>query len=195
MSLENFDVDEFVTSARYGELDDLKATVSAYLSTQNLDLSTAPTATLRTLFTQALPNGNTALHMAAANGQIEVVKFLIPPMTPGDINQINLDGSTALHWAALNGKLDCVELLLSCGAEATLQNELGRSAVTVAEQQGHMDVVNILLKSFEPEADDDDGEASGTGATAGTEPSDGNGESASSSAAGSATAGNETPAR
>lgn len=153
--LSGFDAHDFVTCARYGELDELKALVDSYLSTQSQTLSTANPATLRALYTTSTTGGNTALHMAAANGEIEVLKYLLPQLTDGDVNQVNDDGSTALHWAALNGKLDCVELLLSCGADATIVNSQGRSAVTVAEQQGHMEVVNVLLKSYEPEVEDD----------------------------------------
>ncbi|TPX58543.1 hypothetical protein SpCBS45565_g07958 [Spizellomyces sp. 'palustris'] len=155
-SPSEFDVDELVTCARYGELDDLKALISSYLTSQGQDPSSTNPATLRALYTSALPNGNTALHMAAANGEIEVLQYLLPQLTVGDVNIGNSDGSTALHWAALNGKLDCVELLLSCGAVATIKNEQGRSPVTVAEQQGHLEVVNALLKSYEPDEEEAD---------------------------------------
>ncbi|KAI8922574.1 hypothetical protein PhCBS80983_g04168 [Powellomyces hirtus] len=150
-----FDVQEFVTSARYGDLDGVKEVVDAYMSSTH---ATSNSATLRTLYTCALPNGTTALHQASANGHVEILNHLLPHLTVGDVNAVNEDGSSALHWAALNGKIDCVTLLIECGADATLQNDQGRSAVTVAEQQGHMDVVNLLLKSFEPEESGDEDE-------------------------------------
>lgn len=52
---------------------------------------------------------NTALHMAAANGHLEVVKFLLE--AGADINLKNKNENTALHWASLNGKLDVVKFL------------------------------------------------------------------------------------
>ncbi|KAI9009510.1 ankyrin repeat-containing domain protein, partial [Gaertneriomyces semiglobifer] len=152
--LNDFNVDEFIACARYGELDDLKQMVTDYLQAQNGTLETN-NATLRAIYTSKNSSGNTALHMAAANGELEILKYILPHLTMGDVNSTNSDGSTPLHWAALNGKLDCVQLLLDSGADATLQNEQGRSAVTVAEQQGHMDVVNVLLKSYEPEEEGD----------------------------------------
>ncbi|KAJ3019814.1 hypothetical protein HKX48_001741 [Thoreauomyces humboldtii] len=147
-----FDVQEFVTCARYGDLDGLKELVQDHLAAQ-------PTASLRSLYVSSLPtSAATALHQASANGHLDIITHILPELSVSDVNAPNQDGSTALHWAALNGKLECVEALLKAGADATQKNDLGRSPVTVAEQQGHMDVVNLLLKSFEPEEEAEDEE-------------------------------------
>ncbi|KAI8592759.1 ankyrin repeat-containing domain protein [Geranomyces variabilis] len=149
----DFDLDELVACARYDDLDGLIELVDTYHAAH-------PKVSLRKLYSLSLPNSrSTALHQAAANGCLPILKHILPAMSPADINAANADGSTALHWAALNGKLDCVELLLQCGADATIKNDLGRSPSTVAEQQGHMDVVNALLKSFEPEESGDEEES------------------------------------
>ncbi|CAJ0839475.1 12303_t:CDS:2 [Entrophospora sp. SA101] len=67
--------------------------------------------------------GNTALHMASANGHIEIVKFIIDTICSSStnddfsigtlINSQNNSGNTPLHWSALNGHLDVVEILLN----------------------------------------------------------------------------------
>ncbi|KAJ3152121.1 hypothetical protein HDU86_005966 [Geranomyces michiganensis] len=150
-AVSDFDVEELVACARYDDLDGLIELVDTYRAAH-------PNVSLRELYSLSLPT-STALHQAAANGCVAILKHMLPALSPADINATNADGSTALHWAALNGKLDCVELLLQCGADATIKNNLGRSPSTVAEQQGHMDVVNALLKSFEPEESGDEEEA------------------------------------
>ncbi|KAI8813639.1 ankyrin repeat-containing domain protein [Cladochytrium replicatum] len=153
----DFDADEFVLCSRYGELDDMQALVAHYLETHQISTdSPSLHVTLRDLFTRKSQSGHTALHMASANGHTNIVKYLLQHMTPGDVNMGNsTDNSTALHWAAVNGHMAVVEVLLAAGADATQKNLLGRSAVTVAEQQEHREVANILLKSFEVAEDDE----------------------------------------
>ncbi|KAI9193547.1 ankyrin repeat-containing domain protein [Polychytrium aggregatum] len=155
--LSDFDHEEFVTCARYGELDELQQLVSAYLDQHPTDPDHLP-ALKRSLFTVKNASGHTALHMAAANGQHDILAFLLPSLTRDDVNITNNEGSSALHWASVNGKLDCVELLLKFGADATLKNHAGKSSITVASQQDHLDVATALLKSFDPEDDDEDKE-------------------------------------
>ena len=53
--------------------------------------------------------GNTALHMASANGFEEIASHLISQ--GADINLVNKNGNTPLHWACVNGKLSVVKLL------------------------------------------------------------------------------------
>ncbi|RKO87923.1 ankyrin repeat-containing domain protein, partial [Blyttiomyces helicus] len=143
-------VAEFIACARYGDLEALIALVNAHLGS-----SPATPAALHPLYISRGTGGNTALHMAAANGELPIITHLLSSLSPSDVNARNDDGSTPLHWAALNGKLDVVEALLTAGADATIKNESGRSPSTVAEQQGHHDVVNRLLKSFDPEEGED----------------------------------------
>ncbi|KAJ3097906.1 hypothetical protein HDU97_004484 [Phlyctochytrium planicorne] len=147
-----FDVENFVDCARYGELDDMKAIIDAYFASTNSNKEDKDI--LRTLVTTRSAAGHTALHVASANGELAVIDYLLQYYRPNDLHiGTTEDGSTALHWAALNGKLECVERFLKEGADATFKNDDGRSAVTVAEQQGHLEVVNLLLKSFEPGED------------------------------------------
>lgn len=54
--------------------------------------------------------GNTALHLASANGHKEVVEFLLD--AGADINLLNNSKNTPLHWACLLGRLEVVKLLI-----------------------------------------------------------------------------------
>ena len=148
--------DEFVSCARYGDADAICDLL--YQQCQVSDLSTIPSHQLRLYMISKNASGQTALHMAAANGHAHVLQLITPHLSPSEVNLGNADGSTALHWASLNGHLPCVEILLEHGADATLKNASGRSALTLAEQQSHLEVAQILLKSFDPEEESDEEE-------------------------------------
>lgn len=99
---------------------------------------------------------NTALHYAAANGHLDVLKVLLPPQAEkviepasGPINAVNDAGNTPLHWAALNGHLECVKLLMHSGADITIFNKAGHDAVFEAELNDKSDVVEWLLSEVE----------------------------------------------
>ncbi|KAJ8328498.1 ankyrin repeat-containing protein [Batrachochytrium dendrobatidis] len=139
-------IQDIVTAARFGDLEDLQLIQQSHL------LSTKFLCHARSTF-----GNNTALHMASANGHLNVVTFLTTDMAgPCDIDMTNDEGSTSLHWAALNGHIDIVKRLLECGASATLKNTAGKSPITVAAQADHIDVMDLLLKSFNPDEDEDD---------------------------------------
>ncbi|KAI9598206.1 ankyrin repeat-containing domain protein [Syncephalis fuscata] len=91
-------------------------------------------------------NGNTPLHMACANGHLDIVTLLCRrfPLSE-DINAQNGEGNTALHWAALNGH------------EAVIKNHNGCSAMTEAQGQGQDAIVTELLALI-----DDDTETAGS---------------------------------
>ncbi|KAJ3192583.1 hypothetical protein HK101_006297 [Irineochytrium annulatum] len=158
----DFDVDAFVDCARYGELDEVKEMLRSWASPTAAGSTTAidpadpslDAETARSLIITRASAGYTAFHVAAANGESGILSFLLPYLQPTDLALgTTLDGSTALHWAALNGKADCVGILLAAGADATIKNDDGRSSITVAEQQEHFEIVNMLLKTFEPQED------------------------------------------
>ena len=50
--------------------------------------------------------GRTGLHLAAENGKLEVVKYLLEK-GGAEVNVQNKGGWTALHYAAINGHLEC----------------------------------------------------------------------------------------
>ena len=88
-----------------------------------------------------------ALHIAAAQGYVEIANFLLRQGANVDI--INLNGDSPLHIAAGNGHDKFVELLLQCGArDEALEN--GPTPLMSATENGH-DAKVALLCSDEVE--------------------------------------------
>lgn len=54
------------------------------------------------------------------------------------------NGNTALMLAARGGHLQCCELLLQRGANCGAKNRYGKTAATLASNEGHMKVANLL---------------------------------------------------
>jgi ankyrin repeat protein len=61
--------------------------------------------------------GNTALHLAAADGDINRVISLLSQLDDADVNLENLENATALHLAVSNNRSAIVHLLLAHGAD------------------------------------------------------------------------------
>lgn len=95
-------------------------------------------------FTQATP-----LHMAAANGHFEVIKYIIDQLPSQEVrkkavNAVNDSGNTPMHWAALLGSLESVRLLLEAGADPLHKNLMGLDVLYQAETAGQDEVMNYL---------------------------------------------------
>ena len=60
------------------------------------------------------------------------------------VNWQSKSGSTALMEAASEGRTDTVQLLLEADADLILSDLLERTALVIAEQQGHNDIVELL---------------------------------------------------
>ncbi|PWW80468.1 ankyrin, partial [Tuber magnatum] len=56
-------------------------------------------------------------------------------------------GETPLHWAAVQGFVEIVEVLLSSGAHGEMVNWAGQTALLVAAEAGHGDVVRLFLEN------------------------------------------------
>jgi len=89
-------------------------------------------------------HGRTPLMLSCHNGEEAVLKALLEsgastlPKTRGA-------GATALMMAAQSGQKGAVHLLLEAGAVAQEADASGRTAQTIAEEEGHAEVVEILL--------------------------------------------------
>lgn len=86
--------------------------------------------------------GATALIFAAEKGDKSIVRSLI--RAGADVNAKEQDGGTALTAAARAGQVGIVRLLLKEGADITA-TEYGRKAWMLAAEEGHTDVVKILI--------------------------------------------------
>lgn len=55
-------------------------------------------------------------------------------------------GQTALHLAVRHGRVVMVRLLLSCGADANIQDSQGTTALMFASERGHTHIARLLLE-------------------------------------------------
>ena len=115
-------------AARNGHLDVVKALIDAGA---NLNMSRKKT-------------GNFPLQNASQNGHVEVVQELL--YHGANLNQVNLNtGAFPLLVAAMNNHVAVVELLLARGANWNKVTHHGHTALDVAKQERHQEVVDLLI--------------------------------------------------
>eukprot|EP00038_Savillea_parva_P013687 m.9060 g.9060 ORF g.9060 m.9060 type:complete len:464 (+) comp2590_c0_seq2:119-1510(+) len=109
---------EAIDCARYGEHADLERMIEA-----------------RADVNYRGSGGNTALHMACANGHMECVSLLLKH---GARHVGNDSGNTPLHWAVLNKSLEVVRELCTSAPDLDVlaKNSFGKSALTDAYGSG-----------------------------------------------------------
>ncbi|KAF4342071.1 hypothetical protein FBEOM_4002 [Fusarium beomiforme] len=86
----------------------------------------------------------TPLHIAAAGGNTEVIKFLIHE--GADIEALDGNRDTPLMVAAWYNHTSAVKELLSCGAFVEGRNKFGNTAMSLAVHLGHLDTVKLLAE-------------------------------------------------
>ena len=91
--------------------------------------------------------GDTALHVAARNGQVEALEQLL--QLGADPNSTNGRDDTALHEAARNGHTKALRQLLQHGANPEAKNVKHTSPVQDAACNWHPDALRVLLESIE----------------------------------------------
>lgn len=91
----------------------------------------------------------TPLHMAAAEGQLEVMRFLLTyngPNGPADINAVANEVGTPLTLALSWRQTNAAELLLQYSADPTLTAEDSDSPIALAALWGYESLVEKLLQ-------------------------------------------------
>lgn len=160
--LDQEDQNAIILDARAGDLDSLKEIFTTLIH---------PKLLATCLESEA---GSTALHMACANGHLDVVRYLLSLVKENATNETevksyvdrqNQTGNTALHWASLNGKLEVVKFLCDeYGADPFIRNQFDQDAIYEAENNGKEDVEAYFLEKYnvEPEQNEEADEGDGS---------------------------------
>jgi ribosomal protein L11 methylase PrmA len=117
----------YLDCARYGDAEDLTACLAFGVDVNYTDAG-----------------GNTALHQAAANGEVECMKIL----KERNIAYCqNSSGNTPLHWAVQNQKLEAGKFIIENfePLDVLQQNAAGRSALTDAFQTSNTELIDLCL--------------------------------------------------
>jgi len=83
-----------------------------------------------------------AMTYAAGEGRTDVVRVLLARGV--DPNRVYANDLTALMWAAGYGRATTVKVLLEAGARADLRDNRGKTALDIAREQKHDEIVRLL---------------------------------------------------
>ncbi|CAB3361685.1 Hypothetical predicted protein [Cloeon dipterum] len=94
--------------------------------------------------------GDTALHYAAFGQKAEMLKYLISRGASVDFPS-RKQQTTALHVSVIKNNIECVSVLLKCQANVNAQDCFGDTPVHDAVGKGYDAILNLLLKSPNPD--------------------------------------------
>ena len=88
-----------------------------------------------------------ALYIAARNGNHDVIKLLVRYADQLDpiIDRKTFNGRTAILTAAMHGHLQACRILRECGAQVNYVDNSNLTALAIASNEGHIDVVKWLI--------------------------------------------------
>lgn len=89
------------------------------------------------------PNGRTALHWAAYQGDHLSVEVLLRGGAKVDLQ--DSQGFSALHWALVNGNSKAIQLLLNAGSDINMATSEGKTCWTVASDMNFTDQWRKIL--------------------------------------------------
>ena len=90
-------------------------------------------------------NNKSAMHLAAREGQLEILRILVEKGWDLDCTDKHL--TTPLHQACNAGHVDSIEFLLENGADPALQDSLGRNALLYSVCAPGSEAVEALLRA------------------------------------------------
>ncbi|XP_064630321.1 protein fem-1 homolog C-like isoform X1 [Lineus longissimus] len=88
-------------------------------------------------------NGGTCLINSVQS--VTLCQFLVD--NGADVNAQDNSGNLALHYAIREGRIDSVRLLVKCGSNVLIKNELGDDALQTASLRGFDTIVYYLLEA------------------------------------------------
>lgn len=88
--------------------------------------------------------GATPLILAAENGHLKAVQFLIEVRS--DLNARATGRWTALMLASQKGHLEVVRALLEAGVDPNAESKFGDTALSAALKRGHLEIADLLRK-------------------------------------------------
>jgi len=163
------ELDDLIYFSRVGDLESLRASITELCSTHRCAPSVI-VATAIDVDQEGLGSQSSLLHYPSANGNLEIVTYLLSLLAPSEslhgspsgttadksapqlVNHRNVSGNTPLHWAGVNGHLEVVKKLVHAGADPTIVNAAGRDAVVESEasaKEGAAECAVWLLKNCE----------------------------------------------
>ncbi|MEM7361824.1 MAG: ankyrin repeat domain-containing protein [Bacteroidota bacterium] len=89
----------------------------------------------------------TLLHEAANNGNLEVMKYLVEAQKMA-VNEKDEQGRTPLHKAAEKGYVKLVDYLVGVGADLSLKDHKGMTALKIAQKYDRAQVVDYLRREM-----------------------------------------------
>ncbi|WP_353289054.1 ankyrin repeat domain-containing protein [Wolbachia endosymbiont (group A) of Pogonocherus hispidulus] len=118
-----------------------------YLAERVQQVTEVPQVTERQLTTEKQQvmneDGDTALHLAAVQDDLNAVKHLIEQGANVDVK--NKYGGTPLHIASIRGNLEIAQFLLDHGADVNAQVVNGLTPLNWATLRNHLEMVKLLL--------------------------------------------------
>lgn len=110
------------------------------INIQGADLHLANTE----VFLKFNPEGNSPLHIAAANGYNDIVEYLIS--AGSNVNCSNKRLAAPIHVAVFRGRYDTVKLLLDKGASIEAREDEGDTPLAWASYTGYSNIVELLIE-------------------------------------------------